>query len=252
MPDGMKSEMLNICFLIPIYNNKDTITAVLDRLAVFDLPCLVINDGSNKETRDLLEMLDAARSQVHVIHLPQNGGKGAAVKAGLLAAHEHGYSHALQIDADGQHETADVPLFLEKVRQCPNALVLGVPVFGEDAPAARRIGRLISRFWVWIETLSFAISDPLFGFRVYPVAAAAHLINTSYMGSRMDFDPEIAVRLCWAGVPIENIPTRVSYPEDGVSHFMVIRDNLRISWMHTRLVCGMLLRLPLLLLRRVL
>ena len=65
----------------------------------------------------------------------------------------------------------------------------------------------------------------------------------------MDFDPEIAVRLVWAGVPVRNVATRVRYYADGISHFALLADNARISWLHTRLVAGMLPRLPRLLAR---
>ena len=238
------------CALIPIYNNKDTISHVLDRLAVFNLPCLVVNDGSNQETRAVLQQLQQNRELVWVKHLPQNGGKGAAVKAGLLWADELGYSHALQVDADGQHHIEDAPRFLEAGRVRPEAVVLGKPVFGPDVPKARLYGRQLSKFFVRLETLSAAIGDPLFGFRLYPVAPAARLVRTAWMGSRMDFDPEIAVRLCWLGLPIVNLESPVFYPEGGVSHFRMVKDNLLITWLHTRLCFGMILRFPLLLWRR--
>jgi hypothetical protein len=166
------------------------------------------------------------------------------VKAGLLQIYERGYSHALQIDADGQHDTWDIPRFLAEAEAYPRALVLGKPVFGEDAPVSRRLGRKISQFWVWVETLSLAIGDPLFGFRVYPVSTVVAFIQQKCLGSRMDFDPEIAVRLYWAGIPIRNVETTVIYPPHGNSHFQLVRDNVLLSWLHTRLVFGMLCRVP--------
>ena len=244
--------MFKPCLVIPIYNNKDTIENVLDRVADYGLPVLIVNDGSDDATRQVLNSLEAEREPVRVKHLPQNGGKGAAVKAGLLLADSLGYSHALQVDADGQHQLTDIPKFLETAKETPTALVLGAPIFGEDVPKSRLYGRQISRFWVRVETLSQAIRDPLFGFRVYPVPSAAALIRRKKsIGNRMDFDPEIAVRLCWTGLPVRNINTPVIYPEGGVSNFRMVLDNVLISWLHTRLVCGMLLRLPRLLFQRV-
>ena len=242
--------MFRPCFLVPTYNNKTVIEQTLDRLAREDMPILLVDDGSEPETGAFLQTLPAKRDYLQVKRLEVNGGKGAAVKAGLVWADELGYTHALQVDADGQHQIDDVPKFMEVARTQPNTLVLGCPVFGEDVPSARLHGRKISQFWVNIETLSGAIRDPLFGFRVYPVPVAAALIRRQPMGSRMDFDPEIAVRLYWEGLEVHNIPTPVIYPEGGVSHFQMIRDNIRISWMHTRLVFGMLLRFPRLLRRR--
>jgi glycosyltransferase involved in cell wall biosynthesis len=242
--------MINPCLLIPIYNHRDTIANVLDQVSHCQLPCIIVDDGSDQATRHVLAAQTTQRPWVQVLHRPRNGGKGAAVQTGMLRAHARGYSHALQIDADGQHDTRDIPRFLAEAEAYPEALVLGKPVFGADAPTSRRLGRKISQFWVWIETLSLAIGDPLCGFRVYPVAPAVACIQHKRLGSRMDFDPEIAVRLYWSGVPIRNVATTVVYPQDGNSHFQPVRDNVLLSWLHIRLFFGMLCRVPWLLLRK--
>jgi hypothetical protein len=153
------------------------------------------------------------------------------------------------LDADGQHRPADVPLLLAAAQARPDALVLGVPNFEGAMPLSRRYGRLLSSFWVWVETLSVAIRDPLCGFRCLPLLPTVALLARSPLGDRMDFDPEIIVRLHWAGVPTVNVPVRVRYFADGISHFRPLRDNALISWAHTRLVFGMLWRLPWLLAR---
>lgn len=236
--------MIDPCILIPIYNHKDTLGTVLDQVAPFRLPCLIVNDGSDTATRRTLDEQEQQRTWVHILHLSCHSGKGKAVQTGLLQARERGYSHALQIDADGQHNVQDIPTFLGEATAYPTALILGKPRFGTDAPRSRVLGRKISRFWVRIETLSGAIDDPLCGFRVYPLSSAGALINRTPLGAGMEFDTEIAVRLYWAGVPIRNVATTVIYPENGLSHFRVGRDNLRISWLHTRLCLGTLFRLP--------
>jgi len=241
--------MFKPCIVIPTYNNRGTLPGLLDALEGLDSPRLVVDDGSDEATRSLLAAEAARRAAVRLRRRDRNGGKGAAVKTGLLWAEELGFTHALQIDADGQHEIGDIPAFLAAARGQPEALVLGKPTFGADVPKARLYGRQLSRYLVFLETLSLAIGDPLFGFRVYPLAAAAALIRRVKLGDRMDFDPEIAVRLHWDGVPIHNIETRVIYPEGGVSHFQMVRDNVRLAWLHARLVAGMLLRAPRLLVR---
>ena len=180
---------------------------------------------------------------------PQNGGKGAAVKTGFAFAHGLGYTHALQVDADGQHMLEDIPRFLETAHAQPEALVLGAPRYDHTAPAGRLIGRQITLFWTRVEVGRGVITDPMCGFRVYPLAAALAAPRT---GDRMDFAIEIAVRMSWMGVPIVNLPTAVRYlarEEGGVSHFHMLRDNLRIAWMHTRLATTAILVRPL---RRVL
>jgi glycosyltransferase involved in cell wall biosynthesis len=225
--------------IIPHYNNGATLGKVLDRLERFGLPCVVVDDGSSPEALAEAERV-AARPWVRLVRRVTNGGKGAAVIDGFRAAMEQGWSHALQIDADDQHDTDDLPHLLEASRRNPDALVLAAPRFSADAPLGRRLGRQISRFWAWVETLSFSIEDPLCGYRVYPLEAVRALLATTKLGTRMDFDPEIAIRLFWAGTPVTNVPSKVLYPEGNLSSFRMFRDNVLITRMHTRLVFIML------------
>lgn len=237
--------------VIPIYNHKDTIAEVVARLRPHALPIFIVDDGSDTATQQVLATLAANEPLVRLFRLPRNGGKGAAVMRGFREAFAAGCTHALQVDADGQHDLADVPRFVEESRARPEAIVAGRPRYDASAPASRRYGRYVTHFWVWIETLSFAIGDSMCGFRLYPLAPTVRLIERCRIPTRMDFDTEIIVRLFWLGLPVVNLPTRVIYPEGGLSHFQLWRDNLRISWMHTRLCAGMLLRLPLLLWHKV-
>jgi predicted LPLAT superfamily acyltransferase len=239
------------CIIIPIYNHKDTIAAVIGSLVPFAMPIFVVDDGSDDATQVVLRQLAQDAPLVRYVRLAQNSGKGAAVMRGFKEAHGAGFTHALQIDADGQHDLADVKRFVEKSRAHPEALIAGKPIYDASAPASRRYGRVTTHVWVWIETLSLAIGDSMCGFRLYPLAPTIALIERAALPTRMDFDIEIIVRLFWMGVPVENVPTRVIYPEGGLSHFDLWRDNVRISWMHTRLFFGMLQRLPVLLWRKI-
>jgi glycosyltransferase involved in cell wall biosynthesis len=241
---------VNPCLLIAIYNNSGTIAAVVEALAPLKLSCLIVDDGSDEETRMVLDGLAAAFPWVRVERRSRNGGRGAALRTGYRLAVRLGFTHAIQIDADGQHAAGDVPVFLEASRCHPDALVLGIPIFDRDTPRGRRYGDWISRFWVWLETCSLAIRDPLCGFRCVPLEATSRLLERVRCGDHMDFDPEIAVRLVWEGVPVVSVPTRIRYPADGISHFHMFRDNVRISWLHTRLFLGMFPRSPRLLARR--
>ena len=238
------------CLLIPIYNHWPTIGRTVERLSVHGLPIYIVDDGSDEATQAELARIAAANPLVVLFRLAQNEGKGGAVMRGLCEARAAGCTHALQIDADGQHDTDDVSRFLALGRENPLALVCGKPIYDASVPKGRLYGRYITHFWVGVETLSFPVSDALCGFRLYPLAASCALIERVSIPKRMDFDPEILVRLAWQGVPLIDVPTRVTYPEDGLSHFDMWRDNLRISRMHTRLFFGMLLRLPLLLWRK--
>jgi glycosyltransferase involved in cell wall biosynthesis len=229
------------CALVPTYDNPRTVRAVVESLRAH-LPVVLVDDGSGPEGRAAARAI-AADGLAHVVLREANGGKGAAVKDGFAAARAQGFTHAVQVDADGQHAVEDVPRFVAAARENPAALVLGAPVFDHSAPNVRRRGRLVSRFWTDLETGGRVIEDPLCGFRVYPVEPA---LRAGPSGDHMDFDAEIAVKMVWLGCPVVNLPTRVRYlapDEGGVSHFRMFKDNLLISWSHTRLCTAALLRL---------
>ncbi|HDV9841563.1 TPA: glycosyltransferase family 2 protein [Enterobacter asburiae] len=238
------------CVLIPCYNHGAMIASVLSRLAPFGLPCLVVDDGSEAITRQELERLAAEQPQMTLIRLAENAGKGAAVIRGLEACARAGYTHAVQVDADGQHAIEDIPKLLALAERHPDALISGQPIYDDSIPRSRLYGRWVTHVWVWIETLSLQLKDSMCGFRVYPVAPTLRLAARETLGKRMDFDTEVMVRLYWQGNTSIFLPTRVTYPQDGLSHFDALKDNVRISLMHTRLFFGMLPRMPGLLFRR--
>ena len=238
------------CLLIPIYDHKDQIRAVLDSLAGFGLDCIVVDDGSGIETRMVLDAAEKDYRWLEVYHRDVNGGRGAALVSGYRLAAKRGFSHAIQLDADGQHNARDVPRFVEAIGTHSDALVLGTPIFDETVPKSRLYGRQLSRFMVWLTTLSMDVSDPLCGFRGIPLAATLDLIEHVEMGHHMEFDPQLIIRLHWRGVPVINLPTKVVYDSEGLSHFDFVRDNLRLIGVYIRALGGMLLRSPHLLMRR--
>jgi predicted LPLAT superfamily acyltransferase/glycosyltransferase involved in cell wall biosynthesis len=231
------------CAIVPCYNHGATAGAVVERLVGYGLDTLVVDDGSDATTGQALRVLAMQQSRMQLLRLEPNGGKGAAVLHGLREAAKRGFTHALQVDADGQHDLNDVPRFLQEGEGQPNAVVCGHPRFDAAAPASRRYGRWITHFWVWLETRSFAIGDSLCGFRLYPLAPTLAVANRRRLARGMNFDIDVVVRLAWEGLPIVNVPTTVTYPPGGISHFRLWRDNLRISGTHARLFVGMLWRL---------
>jgi glycosyltransferase involved in cell wall biosynthesis len=207
----------------------------------------VVVDGSTDESEAPVRAAAAADPGLRVLALPRNSGKGAAVLHGLRAAADAGFTHALTMDADGQHPAERIPAFMEASRARPEAMILGVPVFGAEAPALRVRGRRVSNWWARLETPGAGIGDSLFGFRVYPIAPLLRVMERRRSMRRFDFDPEAAVRLAWAGVPAVNLPAPVRYlsrDEGGVSHFRYGRDNALLAFMHARLVLGALPRWP--------
>jgi glycosyltransferase involved in cell wall biosynthesis len=239
------------CIVIPFYNHAGSIAAVVHALRSLQLRCYLVNDGSDPSCDATLATIAAAESGwLRVLAYQPNQGKGMAVMTGLQAAAADGYSHAVQIDADGQHRVEDIRTLLQLSRQYPHAMITGHAVYDESVPKSRLYGRYLTHIWVWINTLSLQIRDSMCGLRVYPLAETVALLQRIRIGKRMSFDIEILVRLFWSGVRIVSVPVPVHYPLDGVSHFRVGRDNWEISAAHARLFLGLLWRWPLLLWRR--
>lgn len=232
------------CVAIPSHDHHRALPALIAALRGHGLPVLIVDDGSAAEAAAAIARLHDPAGGVTVRRFAVNRGKGAAVIAAFDAAAAAGYSHVVQIDADGQHDLAALPALLAAARAHPAALVSGRPVYDATIPRARRIGRWITHLWVFVETLSFRITDSMCGFRVYPLAPTLALLAEERVGARMQFDTEIMVRLFWRGTPPLMVPVAVTYPPGNSSNFDPWRDNLRISAMHTRLVTTLLLRLP--------
>lgn len=249
----MKTLTSRALVLIPSYNPGPQVFATVAAARQNWGPVWVVDDGSTDGTAVALARLAASDPELRVIGLPCNQGKGAAVLHGLEKALAEDFTHALTLDADGQHPADLIPAFMQAAADRPEAMILGVPVFDASAPALRVKGRRISNAWANLETLWSGIGDSLFGFRVYPIEPLVKIMRGQRWMRRFDFDPEAAVRLRWLGVPALNLPAPVKYlsaAEGGVSHFRYWRDNALLTWMHLRLVCGFLLRLPWLLWRR--
>jgi glycosyltransferase involved in cell wall biosynthesis len=239
--------------LIPSYNTGAKLFATVAEARAQWNPVWVVIDGSTDGTGAELQRRTADDPGVRVLLQPENQGKGAAILAGLQAAAASGFTHALTMDADGQHEAAAIPGFMAASQQEPRAMILGVPIFDASAPRLRVKGRRVSNWWANLETLWLGINDSLCGFRIYPIADLRTIMEKSRWMRRFDFDVEAAVRLTWRGLDLMNKPVAIRYfrPEEGgVSHFHYGRDNLLLAGMHARLMLGFVLRLPALLLRR--
>ncbi|MCP5548514.1 MAG: glycosyltransferase family 2 protein [Akkermansiaceae bacterium] len=239
--------------LIPSFNTGPILRATVESAIGHGARVWVVIDGSTDGSEKLLDdLVTAENPEVHRIILPVNRGKGGAVRHALGLAIEDGFTHILTMDADGQHPADRIAAYLELSRRHPEAAVFGRPVFDASAPALRVNGRKVSNFWANLETLGWGIDDSLFGMRLYPARALCEVMDSTRFARRFDFDPEVAVRLCWRGVPIINLPTPVRYltPEEGgVSQFRYLRDNTLLTWMHLRLLLGFLVRAPWLLAR---
>ncbi len=236
---------MKICAIIPVYNNVDTIKEVIERCrAVLEPDIMVISDGSTDGSEE-----KARATGVRVEVLEENMGKGAAIKRGLEVADECGYTHAVVLDADGQHLPEEIPKFYEGIHNYPDRFWVGVRILKPGAaPKATLRGRTISNFWTTAAGWQLC-RDAQCGFRVYPVREALRL-KCNEPG--FQYEMEVLVRAAWAGMKVGYTDVEVHYPEEGrVSHFDMRDDNLKFTWLSMRLFFGMIWRSPVLLYKKL-
>lgn len=231
--------------IIPSYNSgKRLLSTVADALAAWK-PVWVVDDGSDDGSVEAVLERFGGEECLRVVRNPRNRGKGAAVLEGAGLAFQGGFTHALALDADGQHPCGNIGEFMRLSEENPAALVAGLPRFGDEAPKLRLYGRKLTIFLVWVEVGGSKLRDPLFGFRVYPLKSFLEAMCTTRWARRYDFDAEAGVRMAWAGVPVLNVPANCRYlsaSEGGVSHFRYVPDNLRMIALHARLITELLVR----------
>lgn len=234
----------NPCFVVPTFNHSTTLPSTLNQIMKYDLHCIVVDDGSSPIHKERIHSACGRHNQIELITFGQNRGKGAAVIEAIKHAHRKGFTHAFQIDSDGQHDLTQITRFLRVAEASPEATILGNPNYDVNAPLARRLLRYLTHTWVWINTLSLHIRDSMCGFRIYPIASTMRVIDNSSLGHRMEFDSEILVRLAWQGMQFINKTVDVYYPEEGSSNFNLVRDNLLLSKMHAKCFFLMLAKSP--------
>lgn len=227
---------MSYCIVIPCYQHSSHLRKILAFLQKYELETIVVNDGSDDFHSQNIEEVCNDYSNVFLITHQSNQGKGASVISALDYAKHRGFTHAIQIDSDGQHNLEKISDLISLSNAHPTAVISGFPIFDDNAPLGRKIGRWLTHIWVWIETLSTSIKDSMCGFRIYPVDKTLAIAQKSKIGLRMEFDIEILVRLYWAGIETIQLPVEVTYPENGYSNFRLLRDNCLITKMHTKLV----------------
>ena len=241
-------------FVIPVYNHGAALESVVKSLVQYNFPIIVVDDGNDEKNKAFINDIAARYSLITLLVHPKNMGKGEAMKTGVLKAEEMGLTHILQIDSDGQHDAGRIPQFLELSKKNPKAVICGYPEYDESAPHHRVIGRKISNAWIHIVsfTTSKQVRDALIGFRIYPVAPYCKILRQhTIIDTHMGYDIDILVHLLWLNVPVISEVVKVHYPEDGVSNFRVVRDNIHISLTYARLCIGMIIRIPILIKRKI-
>lgn len=225
-----KMNDLKVCVLIPTYNNHKTLQRVVDGVLHYTTNVIVINDGSTDSTAEILKQY----SQIEVLSVYPNKGKGNALRVGFKKARELGYDYAITIDSDGQHFPDDIPVFIENLEQSNQpVLLIGNRNMNQDGiPKKSSFGNKFSNFWFWFET-GIKLDDTQSGYRMYPL----QYIPKRYFTNKFEFEIEIIVRTAWKGVAVKNIPIKILYdPAERVSHFRPFKDFTRISILNTVLV----------------
>ena len=231
--------MAEILAVIPVYNHGGTLRRVAEGVLALHPHLLVVDDGSDEPVSGLLEGL-----ALEVLRHPGNRGKGAAIMSAAAWAAERGFSHLITLDADGQHDPADLPAFVGRIGDHPQAFIVGARDFkgAGRVPFSSRFGRKFSEFWMYIQTTR-RISDMQSGYRAYPLAA---LNKLKLRDRHYSFEVEVLVKAAWSGFEIVEIPVGVYYPEASkrISHFKALKDNLRITALNTRLTVRALIPVP--------
>ena len=219
-------------WIVPCYHHEASLKVFLPQLLATDIPVLVVDDGNETPITPIPGAM--------LVRCDVNGGKGAALEAGAKWAQTQGYTHLIQIDADGQHAVADALAMVEAAKAEPHTLFSGFPVYDDSVPKAREKGREVTRFFIRLET-GLKREDALCGCRVYPLKEFLEVVQKVW-SRRMGFDPEMVVKWVWQGYAVKQHRVHVTYPLDGVSNFRMLRDNTAFFAVHARLCCGRLLR----------
>jgi glycosyltransferase involved in cell wall biosynthesis len=234
--DSMNAIDAKIAVVIPVYNHERTIAEVVEEALKLGWPVYVVDDGSTDGTYGRIKDI----ADITIIRHKENRGKGAAILSGFAAA-APAADWAITIDADGQHHPEDARNLIAAVSGGSRPIVVGKRHGMDDrnVPWKSRFGREFSNFWVRASG-GPDIADTQSGFRLYPLPEALRL---RVKARRFQFEVEILARARLEGIPVMEVPVRVTYQPEGerVSHYRGFVDFMRNSATFTRLIFGRIL-----------
>lgn len=225
--DSNTNQMTAVCAVVPTYNNDRTLADVLHRVYCYISHIVVVNDGSDDHTSEVLAGLDIP---VTIVSYEKNRGKGYALRMGFEKARACGFRYAVTIDSDGQHFPEDLPLLLDAHSLHPDALIVGSRnLQADNMPSGNTFANKFSNFWFRLQTCK-KLPDTQTGYRLYPLESLPNLKLLTY---RYEAELELLVGSAWKGVDLIPVGVRVCYPEDRVTHFRPFADFFRISVLNT-------------------
>ncbi|HSB78884.1 MAG TPA: glycosyltransferase family 2 protein [Candidatus Methylomirabilis sp.] len=211
----------SVCGIIPAYNARETIAGVVQGVLRHLETVIVADDGSTDGTAE-----GARRAGADVIVLGENRGKGDALRVLFAEARRRGFSAAMAVDADGQHDVDDIPSFLRAHRDSPDAILTGSRMGARDhIPLHRHNSMLVARYFISLAANQF-IEDTQCGFRLYPLSVTGSL---SLLKGRYVTETEILIKAGDSGRQIRCVPIKAHYPPGQLTHFRSVSDIAAIS-----------------------
>jgi glycosyltransferase involved in cell wall biosynthesis len=215
-----------ILALIPAYNEAVHIGQVVTQVGNF-LPVLVVDDGSKDDTAGQAEAAGAM-----VLRQMPNQGKGAALKAGFTWAIEQGYAAVVTLDADGQHDPAELSKFLELYQTTQADLIIGARDFSQ-MPLVRRVSNTIGR-WLFSWALGQPVQDNQSGYRLISRRLLQAMLTSQEHG--FQFEVEMIVVCAKQRFKLDWLPIRTIYADE-TSHInpgQHVLEFMRITWQTRR------------------
>lgn len=192
-----------VCALIPAFNAESSIGEVIERTKGFVDRVIVVNDGSTDRTGEV-----ACLHGVELISIPLNRGKGYALRQGFARALSNGFNAILTLDADGQHDPADIPNFLSAHDKDSGAILIGSRMAqAERFPRQRYYSNRTAGFFI-SKALSQRLEDTQCGFRLYPSQVIRRIVLTT---SRFQMETEVLLRAARQGVRLQSVPVKNIY-----------------------------------------
>lgn len=209
---------MRACVILPAFNEADNISKVIREIKKAEIEVIVIDDGSNDSTSSIAE-----KEKTHLIRHPIRRGKGASLKDGFDYARSNGYDMIITMDADGQHDPSEIPLFIKKAKETGARVIVGNRLAD---PAGMPLTRIFTN-WFMSKIISAicrqVIPDTQCGYRLFYREA---IDSIDIEARKFEIESELLVKLARKGYRIESLPIKSIYA-GGTSQINPLIDTFR-------------------------